>query len=378
MRVLMVSQRYWPGHFSGAPGQARTLAHALTARGISVEILTATQAGPALDPGHQGHRGTPIPIHRLKKPRLPRGDRAWNFAAALSWASRHAPRFDVVHGHAASSLVMGTMAGSRLRGISAFIKPSLGGKSGDLARILASPLLPLLKPILQGGQAYQTLNAEIETELRAMGCNPDRFFRIPNAVDGQRFKALDPEERAAGKAARGWDEPCVFLFVGQLISRKGIESLLAAWEPVSRAQGARLVIVGDGPKRQRVEEAARSLPRLEYLHTQEKPEGLLPLCDALVLPSRHEGDANTVLEAAACGLSMIVTSAALPRDRNPPPGFWEVGGPSPLSLARAMEDFLQTPEQVRLELGARQRTWVQDRFLERITGEVLAVYEEIS
>ena len=47
------------------------------------------------------------------------------------------------------------------------------------------------------------------------------------------------------------------LFVGRLVERKGVRYLIEAVQRLSPERRARLVIIGDGPERQRLEEQAR-------------------------------------------------------------------------------------------------------------------------
>lgn len=99
-------------------------------------------------------------------------------------------------------------------------------------------------------------------------------------------------------------------FVGKLIAAKGVDLLLEAWPLVrARCPGARLVVIGFGSERERFEQAAARTDE-EVIFTgrldHEELADVLPLCDALVVPSTFpEAFGMVAAEAAACGVLPI-------------------------------------------------------------------------
>lgn len=95
-----------------------------------------------------------------------------------------------------------------------------------------------------------------------------------------------------------------FLFVGRLSDEKGIDTLLAA----CNLREFKLTIVGDGPLRLKVEEAAHKNPNIQYLGFQKKAAifEILKGCRALIFPSVwFEGFGMTVIEAFATGTPVL-------------------------------------------------------------------------
>ncbi len=96
-------------------------------------------------------------------------------------------------------------------------------------------------------------------------------------------------------------------FVGKLISAKGVDLLLGAWpRVVERHPRARLLVIGFGSERERLEAVAAELgERVIFtgrLDHDELPY-VLPLCEALVVPSTFpEAFGMVAVEAAACGV----------------------------------------------------------------------------
>jgi phosphatidylinositol alpha-1,6-mannosyltransferase len=106
----------------------------------------------------------------------------------------------------------------------------------------------------------------------------------------------------------------VVLSVGRLSREKGHVDLvgaLAALSQVSPSLRPKLVIVGDGPERERIETAARTGGLSEQLiFTGHTPavQKYYAIADALALPSHSEGSPNVLLEAMSAGLPVVATA----------------------------------------------------------------------
>jgi glycosyltransferase involved in cell wall biosynthesis len=101
---------------------------------------------------------------------------------------------------------------------------------------------------------------------------------------------------------------------------KGVDWVMRAMPRVrERVPGARLVVVGDGPFRAELEQAARRLGVGEavefrgFLPRAEKVRALQQAW-ALVQPSPKEGWGLTVVEAGACGTAVVAADSPGLRD----------------------------------------------------------------
>ena len=104
--------------------------------------------------------------------------------------------------------------------------------------------------------------------------------------------------------------PFKVVTVGRLIALKQIDHLINA---VTKIDNAGLVIVGDGPERNRLETLARAgkLQNRVYFAGQRSKEETLSVmaaCDLFVLNSTHEGLPHVLLEAMSVGLPIIATA----------------------------------------------------------------------
>lgn len=164
---------------------------------------------------------------------------------------------------------------------------------------------------------YVALSGELHRYLtRTVGIAHARVDRICNGVDAERFRPRgDVRERVHGCPFDGVDQWWIGT-VGRM-QRVKDQTLLAqafcrALELMPELREiARLVMVGDGPLRQQVQELLlrQGAAQLAWLpgERQDVPEIMRSL-DGFVLPSQAEGISNTVLEAMASGLPVIATN----------------------------------------------------------------------
>ena len=130
---------------------------------------------------------------------------------------------------------------------------------------------------------------------------------IPNGVDRSVFHpAESPEAKGALRRELGLPEKAfIAVFMGGDWDRKGLADVIRA---VARLPEARLVIVGRGNVAAFTQVAAEAKvsDRVQFVGLQTHPERHLAAGDVFVCPSRYETFSMSGLEAAACGLPMLV------------------------------------------------------------------------
>lgn len=137
---------------------------------------------------------------------------------------------------------------------------------------------------------------------------PDKVHVIHNGiVDAQFFSRCNAAVR------HPWfDDPAgpVFVTAGRLVALKDHETLLRALAMHRQHQPSRLLILGDGPLRNALEERSRALglgDAVQFLGFQDNPLPWFRRADAFVLSSRSEGFGNVLVEALGCGTPVIST-----------------------------------------------------------------------
>jgi glycosyltransferase involved in cell wall biosynthesis len=128
---------------------------------------------------------------------------------------------------------------------------------------------------------------------------------LQNAVDN-----ISVEDRRTFRQRCG-DSELVFLVVTQLVERKGVGHLLAAWAQGGRTWGRKvaLVIVGDGPERERLLNQANAAGLksvwFEGAVDYEQMAAYYAAADAFIIPTLEDNWSLVVPEAMACGLPIL-------------------------------------------------------------------------
>lgn len=128
---------------------------------------------------------------------------------------------------------------------------------------------------------------------------------------------------------------------------------------------AELVMAGDGPDRSPAERLASELgieKYVQFLGKQDHMERLIPLTDALHLPSETEAFGLAALEAMACGVPPVATrTGGLPElITSGVDGFLEPMGDIDAQAARLAD--LLTNERLHAQISAAARNTAQTRF----------------
>jgi glycosyltransferase involved in cell wall biosynthesis len=109
------------------------------------------------------------------------------------------------------------------------------------------------------------------------------------------------------------DTTRVLLSVGRLSREKGHADLIQALPKIVELAGKmplRLVIVGEGPERPRIEKLCRNLRLTDAVTLTGQQEDInryYSMADVFLLPSHSEGCPNVLLEAMAAGVPVVVT-----------------------------------------------------------------------
>jgi phosphatidylinositol alpha 1,6-mannosyltransferase len=191
-------------------------------------------------------------------------------------------------------------------------------------------------------------------------------------VDLDRFSP-EHRDRAVREALSSHGHGDVLVgYVGRLAPEKQVGRLAA----VSRLPGVRLVIVGDGPDRAKLE---RRLPQAAFLGLCQGDElgAIYAALDVFVHTGLDETFCQSVQEALASGVPVVAPASGGPIDlvRHGRNGYlWNPAAPE--SLVGAVGDLVQSPV-LRRRFGLAARASVLERPWSALAQELVGHYRSV-
>ena len=155
---------------------------------------------------------------------------------------------------------------------------------------------------------YVCVSKQIESWLRNDLKIKKEVVQIYNGIDVDRFHSVGPDEKWQIKRKLGFtDENFLIGIVGRLDVIKNHLNLFKAFRKVAlQHPQVRLVVVGDGAERNRLEKDGDK--DIIFLGYRSDTDILMKAFDLFILPSFNEGISNTILEAMATGLPVIASN----------------------------------------------------------------------
>ncbi len=225
-------------------------------------------------------------------------------------------------------------------------------------------------------------NAFAELLERDYGIDRARIRVVPGAVEIPHFAV--PESRVEARVRLGWPrDRRIFVAVRRLVSRMGLENLIAAMSPVCKQYpDILLYIAGRGRLREDLEARAAAAGLGEHVRfLGYVPEEDLPLvyaaADLNVVPTLAlEGFGMVAVEALAAGTPSIVTPVGgLPETVSGLSSGLVFAATSPEAIAegllRIASDLVKLPSRSDCRLFARQHFSI-----DRMAASVADVYRE--
>lgn len=316
MKIAIFTPTFLP-KCSGAEIFHHNLACRLASRGHEVSVVVPRKVVRALAGQRLAYRlvGFPSNLWSLLK-RWPRVGLFLNRLQLGRLQRRY--QFDVWHTVVAYPTGVAFIDWQKRSGVPGLLRSvgddlsSVGAKVGlrHLSHVDA-----LVRRLLPQAQAVVALSDKMTEDYLALRVPKQRIFRMPNAVDLERFRK--PLDRAAIRAEHGIGaESFVFLSVGRHHPQKDFPTLLKACALLRGKCSLVIAGRGSGDLRGLVEELGlQGKVRLTEIGTAQgmelPPQELVDLyraADAFVMSSLLEGFSSALLEAMAAELPVVATN----------------------------------------------------------------------
>lgn len=212
------------------------------------------------------------------------------------------------------------------------------------------------------------LSKKARDELLSLGINKFKVNNFTYWLDLEKFKRIDK-----AKFNLDWDNKFIILFVGRLVSEKGLNELLESaknWD-----LNINLKIIGSGPFESKIKKVSSRYENIEFIGVVNQDK--LPIyysgSDILIVPSiSEEGFGRVILEALACGTPIIgANRGAIPEAISKEVG--ELIDISPKKIKNKVEYFYNHKDKLR-QLAKNCRSFAERRYSEKNVQAIIDSY----
>jgi len=306
--VLEVSP-YYPPFTGGIEKYVQHLSHRLLEYGCNITVFTSneprTKSFEIVDGIRIRRFGTVC--RPLRNPLTP---------SMLSSLIRNGSQFDVVHAHGEYQFPTIFCSFAKVTNDFPFVITNHGQLSfGDGAKDVLVKIYrkTFSRRIYNKADAIVALSPSDRNYLLSLGIDSEKISVIPNAIDISRVNSFGHEAYTSLTHKFKLDGKRVILFVGPIVKRKGVNTLIRAIpQIIQNNHDVVFVMAGEGAFKSKAMTLARLLEVEEHVCftgflTEEELYKAYKLSDIFVLPSLSEGVPTTILEALVFSKPVIST-----------------------------------------------------------------------
>jgi len=214
-------------------------------------------------------------------------------------------RFDIIHSMFAIPSAPSGLLLAKKFGIPHVVS-ILGGDVYDPTKRLSPHRISLLRfvvrKVLEESDLIVGMSTDIIERVQAHYGISKEITLIPHAIERPVFNKKRRQDF-------GYESDAILLVtVGRLVPRKQVDELLQLTKLLG--QNVKLIVIGDGPEKQNLQDLANTLEISEAVHfvgnvDNETKFQLLTIADIYVSSTSHEGFGLVFLEAMAAGLPIV-------------------------------------------------------------------------
>jgi glycosyltransferase involved in cell wall biosynthesis len=213
--------------------------------------------------------------------------------------------------------------------------------------------------------------------------NAQKYYGFDRQIDIVPLGIYPNVHPARSKEALGLPtDKFLFVPIGRLVKRKNLEDLLHIFKDVQKTIPSILLIIGDGPEKENIENLAKQLGisgeiRLLGRVSDEEKFQYLAVSDLYLSTAIHEGFGIVFLEAMECGLPVISYDRGGQTDflREGKTGYLiELGNRNNFELK--LKEILNSGP-LRMEIGAHNKNYVKEFYIEHVADRYISIFDEV-
>jgi glycosyltransferase involved in cell wall biosynthesis len=218
--------------------------------------------------------------------------------------------------------------------------------------------------VASNADAIITPSEYFKTIIMGWGIEENKITVIPNAV--KSFKKMCKRE-VRTKLGLPLNRR-IIATIGRLVPWKNVDKIIRAVQKIDgRSQ---LIIIGDGPERNALEELAKKLNidvKFTGVVKHDEVFAYLQAADVFVLFSSYEGQSHVLLEAISCGCPVVASDIASNR---------EVITPKRGYLVK-LGDITALSRKIEIALKIKRRFYDKEFCWPRVVSQTLNVFERV-
>jgi glycosyltransferase involved in cell wall biosynthesis len=214
------------------------------------------------------------------------------------------------------------------------------------------------------------LSSKSLQEVIGLGVDENKVEKFTYWIDLDKFK-----EVTESKKLYKWKEKFIVLFVGRLISEKGIEILLESFKSWDQQIG--LVFAGTGPLEELIIRSSKGDERIHFLGkvSQDSLPLLYSSVNLVIVPSTsEEGFGRVIIESLACSTPVVASSRGSITEAmdNTVGEFIDI---YPEDIKAIIESMFKNPAKLK-KLKDNCRKYAERRYSEKNAEQIIRTYTE--